>query len=176
MATYNIDCDLKSGYLDLAIKPRHIKDLHAELEMLDRHQFAHEYRMVSREETQDLTGTDAYIGAMLNMGNGHLHPLNLCAGEAAAAVSLGATIYEQSAVLNIERGTRARVVAEQGSVSADFVVLAGNAYHFIEPKLRGLLNSIAIKKIKEAHMKPGIHCLGQVIDRASHHSSQFWQG
>ena len=139
VATYNIDCDLKSGYLDLAIKPRHIKDLHAELEMLDRHQFAHEYRMLSREETQDLTGTDAYIGAMLNMGNGHLHPLNLCAGEAAAAVSLGATIYEQSAVLNIERGTRARVVTEQGSVSADFVVLAGNAYHFIEPKLRGLM-------------------------------------
>ncbi|MGB0668929.1 MAG: NAD(P)/FAD-dependent oxidoreductase [Porticoccaceae bacterium] len=139
VATYKIDCDLKTGYLDLAIKPRHIKDLHIELDMLDKYQFPHEYRMLDQEETQHLTGTDAYIGAMLNMGNGHLHPLNLCAGEAAAAASLGATIYEQSPVLRIERGARARVVTEQGSVSADFVVLAGNAYHFIEPKLRGIM-------------------------------------
>ncbi|MDG1164933.1 MAG: FAD-binding oxidoreductase, partial [Porticoccaceae bacterium] len=126
VATYNIDCDLKTGYLDVAIKPRHIKDLHEELEMLEKYQFPHEFRMLSREETQDTTGTKAYIGAMLNMGNGHLHPLNLCAGEAAAAASLGATIYEQSPVLRIERGSKAKVVTEQGAVTADFVVLAGN--------------------------------------------------
>ncbi|MDG1310956.1 MAG: FAD-binding oxidoreductase [Porticoccaceae bacterium] len=139
VATYNIDCDLKTGYLDVAIKPRHIKDLHEELEMLEKYQFPHEFRMLSREETQDTTGTKAYIGAMLNMGNGHLHPLNLCAGEAAAAASLGATIYEQSPVLRIERGSKAKVVTEQGAVTADFVVLAGNAYHFLEPKLRGIM-------------------------------------
>ena len=139
VATYNIDCDLKTGYLDGAIKPRHIKDLHEELEMLEKYQFPHEFRMLSREETQDTTGTKAYIGAMLNMGNGHLHPLNLCAGEAAAAASLGATIYEQSPVLRIERGSKAKVVTEQGAVTADFVVLAGNAYHFLEPKLRGIM-------------------------------------
>ena len=139
VATYNIDCELKTGYLDGAIKPRHIKDLHEELEMLEKYQFPHEFRMLSREETQDTTGTKAYIGAMLNMGNGHLHPLNLCAGEAAAAASLGATIYEQSPVLRIERGSKAKVVTEQGAVTADFVVLAGNAYHFLEPKLRGIM-------------------------------------
>ena len=31
------------------------------------------------------------LGALLNMGNGHLHPLNLCIGEARAAASLGVT-------------------------------------------------------------------------------------
>ena len=139
VATYNIDCDLKTGYLDVAIKPRHIKDLHEELEMLEKYQFPHEFRMLSREETQDTTGTKAYIGAMLNMGNGHLHPLNLCAGEAAAAASLGATIYEQSPVLRIERGSKAKVVTEQRAVTAGFVVLAGNAYHFLEPRLRGIM-------------------------------------
>jgi glycine/D-amino acid oxidase-like deaminating enzyme len=54
-------------------------------------------------------------------------------------MSLGATIYEQSPVLKIERGKKAKVVTEQGSVTADSVVIAGNAYHFIEPKLRGRL-------------------------------------
>ena len=81
-----------------------------------------------------LIGTDAYIGALKIMGNGHLHPLNLCIGEARAAVQQGATIYEQSPVRHISKkaGTP-RVITENGSVSADFVVLAGNAYQFLEP-------------------------------------------
>lgn len=73
------------------------------------------------------------------MGNGHLHPLKLCVGEARAAASLGATIYEQSHVLNIEKGSRPRVVTQQGAVTADFVILAGNAYHELDRKLRGIM-------------------------------------
>ena len=94
---------------------------------------------MSRDETRETIGTSAYIGALLNMGNGHLHPLNLCIGEAKAAASLGATIYEQSPVLNIEKGDKPRVVTQQGSVTADAVILAGNAYHVLERKLRGVM-------------------------------------
>ena len=49
-------------------------------------------------------GTDAYMGALQIMGNGHLHPLNLCIGEAAAAASMGTQFFEQSAVLKIDQG------------------------------------------------------------------------
>ena len=73
------------------------------------------------------------------MANGHLHPLKMCVGEARAAVSLGTTIYEQSPVLDIEHGSRPRVVTEHGAVTADFVVLAGNAYHALGGKLRGIM-------------------------------------
>lgn len=139
VSTYNIDCDLKSGYADVAIKPRHVRALEDEYEYLQKNNFPHEYSLLSKQETQDLLGTSAYMGALVNMGNGHLHPLNLCRGEAKAAMSLGATIYEQSPVLKIERGTKAKVVTEHGSVTADNVVIAGNAYHFIERKLRGRL-------------------------------------
>ena len=106
---------------------------------MQKNNFPHEYSLLSKQETQDLLGTSAYMGALVNMGNGHLHPLNLCRGEAKAAMSLGATIYEQSPVLKIERGKKAKVVTEHGSVTADNVVIAGNAYHFIERKLRGRL-------------------------------------
>jgi len=136
---YSIDCDLKLGYLDVAIKPRHLRDCEAELAELEEHDYPFEIRMLSKEETQELIGTDAYIGALMNMGNGHLHPLNLCIGSANAAVSQGATIYEQSPVLNIEKGGRPRVVTANGSVSAEFVVIAGNAYHSLEKKLRGIM-------------------------------------
>ena len=137
--TYAIDCDLKAGYVDVAIKPRHLRDLEREYRYLEEHKFSFEHTMFSKEKTQELLGTKAYIGALLNMGNGHLHPLNLCLGEAAAAMSLGAKIYERSPAIRIERGNKATVVTHGGSVTADSVILAGNAYHFLEPRLRGNL-------------------------------------
>jgi len=137
--TYGIQCDLKFGYLDVAIKERHVRELEADYEQLQKDNFPHEFRLLSGDETREIIGTSAYIGALLNMANGHLHPLNLCIGEAQASVSLGATIYEQSPVLKIEKGKRPRVVTQQGSVTADVVVLAGNAYHALERKLRDIM-------------------------------------
>ncbi|MDH3303795.1 MAG: FAD-binding oxidoreductase [Gammaproteobacteria bacterium] len=139
VARYGIDCDLKAGYLDVAIKKRHLAAFDAEFERLQRHNFPHEFRLLSAGETADLIGTDAYIGSLLNMGNGHLHPLNLCIGEARAAADNGATIYEGSPVLGVERGSKARVITERGSVAADWVVIAGNAYHSLLPELHGIL-------------------------------------
>ncbi len=139
VANYDIQCDLKFGYLDVAIKNRHLRTFEAEHKALEKHDFPFEFRMLSREETEDTIGTNAYIGALMNMGNGHLHPLNLCTGEARAAVSQGATIYEQSPVLEIEKRGRPKVVTQHGSVSAEFVVIAGNAYHSLERKLRGIM-------------------------------------
>lgn len=139
MRTYGIQCDLKFCYLDVAIKTRHLRDLDAQHERLQRARFPHEFWILSRQETGEAIGTDAYIGALLNMGNGHLHPLNLCVGEARAAQSLGATIYERSPVLEIRRGSKAEVVTKDGSITADAVVIAGNAYHRLERKLRGIM-------------------------------------
>lgn len=136
---YAIDCDLKWGYLDVAIKERHLRDQEKELAYLQRNNFPHETRSLSANETRDMIGTDAYMGSLMNMGNGHLHPLNLCLGEARAAVSLGAVISEQSQVLRIEEGAKPKVHTEHGSVSADAVVLAGNAYHLVDTRLRGHL-------------------------------------
>lgn len=136
---YDIRCDLKQGYLDVAIKQKHLRDFEKEYERLERDEFPHEFRMLSADETSELIGTSAYIGSLLNMANGHLHPLNLCIGEARAAMSLGATIYERSPVLDIVNGDRPRVVTQNGSVTANAVVIAGNAYHALEHKLRGIM-------------------------------------
>ncbi|MDH4048170.1 MAG: FAD-binding oxidoreductase [Gammaproteobacteria bacterium] len=136
VAKYGIACDLKSGYLDVAIKERHLRDLEADHARLSRHGFAGEFRLLSREETRSTIGTDAYIGALFNGTNGHLHPLNLCAGEARVAASLGARLYEQSPVRSITHGDTVCVSTADGNVNAKFAVLAGNAYQFFNRKLR----------------------------------------
>lgn len=136
---YDIACDLKRGYLDVAIKPRHLRDLEEQEQWLARRAFPFEHRLLSRDETRDAIGTDAYIGALQNMGNGHLHPLNLCIGEAKAAETLGVDIFEQTAAMGIEHGDRVRILTAEGSVSAFFAVIAGNAYQVLDRSLRSRL-------------------------------------
>ena len=133
---YAIDCDLKSGYADVAIKPRHLEKFAEYHEQLSKHAVPFEHRLLSKEETRDALGTDAYIGALKVMGNGHLHPLNLCVGEAQAAASLGVQFYEQSAAMRLDHGEAVRISTAEGSVTADFVVVAGNAYQSLVKSLR----------------------------------------
>lgn len=137
---YGIQCDLKNGFMETAVKPRHIKDLEAYAAELDRHNFPYGYELWDREKTRSNLGTDAYIGGFICYRDGHLHPLNLCIGEAGVAHDLGVQIYEQSPVVGIEHGNRPKVITATGHVEADAVVLAGNAYGQIEPKhLTGLV-------------------------------------
>jgi glycine/D-amino acid oxidase-like deaminating enzyme len=137
---YAIECDFKRGYIDVSLKPRQLDDLKEWHQEHVDHGMDDSVRLVDAEEVSSLLGTSAYLGGLINTHNGHLHPLNLCLGEARAAASLGARIFEGSEVIKIEHGRRPRVVCTHGAVTADFVVLAGNAYHRLEQKkLKGRL-------------------------------------
>ena len=129
---YGIQCDLKQGYMDVANKPRQMRGFEADCKELQRRGFPWEYRLLDRAQTQELLGTPVYAGGLVNMRNGHLHPLNLCAGEARAAASLGVQIFEHSAVTRIRHGDRPCVETAEGHVEADSVVLAGHIYHRLE--------------------------------------------
>ena len=131
---YAIECDLKNGFIETALKPRHMAVVEKYAADLDRHNFPYEYEIWDREKTRAMLGTDAYIGGFVCYRDGHLHPLNLCIGEAQAAYALGVQIFEQSPVTGIEHGIRPKVQTATGYVEADAVVLAGNAYSLLEPK------------------------------------------
>lgn len=137
---YAINCDLKYGYMDVALKPRHLEQQKRMHEDLCARGMEDQVRLVPGAELPQLLGTDKYLGGLINYRNGHLHPLNLCLGEARAAAGLGVAIYEGSEVTGIEHGARPLVRTTQGSVRADYVVLAGNAYQHLEPaELSGLV-------------------------------------
>jgi gamma-glutamylputrescine oxidase len=137
---YGIDCDLKPGYLEVASKTRQLKWLEEEYEGLEKRGHPFDYRLLDRQETADATGTDGFVGGLLTRRNGHLHPLNLCVGEARAAHGLGVQIFEQSPVTRIAHGPRPVVHTDEGEVEAEEVILAGNAYHRLESRhLSGLV-------------------------------------
>lgn len=135
---YRIDCDLKFGYIDLALTRRDLGHFSAEIERKKRLGYPHELRFVPKEELPAYIGSECYVGGLVNRANGHLHPLNLCIGEATAAEANGARIFERSPVTRIRHGRQPVVETATGRVRADKVVLAGNAYlGQVEPKLYG---------------------------------------
>ncbi|MFV3073092.1 NAD(P)/FAD-dependent oxidoreductase [Niveispirillum fermenti] len=124
---HRIDCDLKWGYLLAALKPRHMTGLaehKAELEGLGYHRT----RMVERDEVRSMVATDAYLGGLYDEGSGQLHPLNYALGLALAAEGMGVRIHERSRVVRVDTGDNPRAFTATGTVSARFLVLAGNAY------------------------------------------------
>jgi len=137
---FGIDCDLKFGYIDLALKASDIAEFHRRKADLERRGYPHTLRIVEREDLPRYIGSQRYLGGLVNEGSGHLHPLNLCLGEVRAAEELGVRVHEQTPVTRIDHGERPRAFTPHGSVRADSIVLAGNAYlGRSEPRLDGLV-------------------------------------
>src|SRR3990167_743944 len=109
IAQFAIDCDLTWGYCDLANKPSHLDGFAADMAELKSLGYQHELRLLQPEQMHEVVGSDRYVGGLIDMGSGHLHPLNLALGEAAAAQSLGVQLFEDSAVTRIDYGPEVRV-------------------------------------------------------------------
>ncbi|PJG60021.1 NAD(P)/FAD-dependent oxidoreductase [Aeromonas cavernicola] len=135
---FQIDCDLTWGYCDLATRPRHLADFETELTHLTHLGYQHELRQVAREDIHTVVGSDRYLGGLIDMGSGHLHPLNLALGEARAAASLGVALFEHSQVTHINYGKQVDVTTAHGRVSCDYLVIGCNAHlNDLNPELGG---------------------------------------
>ena len=133
-----IDCDLTWGYCDLANKPQDLAGFAEDAEELRGLGYRHELRLLQADEMHSVVGSTRYVGGLVDMGSGHLHPLNLALGEAAAALALGVQVFEHSAVTRIDHGPEVRVHTAQGQVRAKTLVLACNAYlNDLDPHLGG---------------------------------------
>ncbi|HCL63719.1 MAG TPA: gamma-glutamylputrescine oxidoreductase, partial [Rhizobium sp.] len=84
--------------------------------------------MVSKAEVGKYVKSDRYVGGMIDRLGGHIHPLNLVLGEAAAVESLGGKIFENSRVTGVDMGANPVVRTARGSVKAKYVLVCGNAY------------------------------------------------
>ena len=85
-------------------------------------------RMLDRDEAAYLTGSHGFAGGSLDLGAGHVHPLNLAIGMAKAASAAGVRIFENAVVHHIQPGAKTTVQTDKGRVLADHVVLAANGY------------------------------------------------
>lgn len=122
------ECDVKRGLVIAAHNNRAARHLRHDTEYLAANYQYREARMLDRSEAQAALGTDVYEAARLDAGGGHLHPLKYVRALAAKAWEAGALLHEHSPALSVEDNDRPVVRASDGTVSADHVLLACDAF------------------------------------------------
>lgn len=98
VAKYQIQCDLKDGGVFAALNSKHMGHLESQKRLWERYGHT-QLELLDERRIREVVACDNYVGGLLDMSGGHIHPLNLALGEAAAVESLGGTIYEQSAAV-----------------------------------------------------------------------------
>ena len=139
---HKIDCDLRFGYLHVALHDRQMQEL---LAMRDEWQvkgYDHLTALDNRDSLAGHIGTNAYVGALHDANSGHIQPLKYLYGLARAASAAGARIYENTGVTELDTtpdkarhgvsnkgtGTKALLLANGQKITAKSVLLCGNAY------------------------------------------------
>ncbi|KGE04862.1 Oxidoreductase [Pseudohaliea rubra DSM 19751] len=125
---FAIDCELKTGNLQVASSAQAAKDLEGEAELLAQKYGYDQLRYVPPAELPEWTSARGMHGGLMDYGARHLHPLNYALGLAAAAQSLGAELFEDSRVLDYREDTAVRVRTARGTVTARYLVLGCNGY------------------------------------------------
>lgn len=135
VAHYGIDCHLQPGGMFTALSDKQVRQLAHHKALWERYGHT-QLELLDAPATERAIGTRRYKAALLDHSAGHVHPLRLAQGEAAAFESLGGTVHEGSPVTRIERTERPVVHTAQGQVRARFVIVACNAYiGDLEPQL-----------------------------------------
>ena len=129
IARHGIDCDLRTGQMHVAIKPRQERELREEVATLHGEYGYDSIRMVEREELRSILASDRYIAGTYDSAGGHLHPLKYTQGLAAAAERAGVQIFEDSRALAYARVAGAlEVTTATGRVRCRSLALCGNAW------------------------------------------------
>jgi glycine/D-amino acid oxidase-like deaminating enzyme len=85
--------------------------------------------LLSRDQTRQMLGSDAWFGGFWNRSGGHINPLALSRGLARVVAERGGRIYARSPALGFERRNGRWVVSTaQGQISGRALIVATNAY------------------------------------------------
>jgi glycine/D-amino acid oxidase-like deaminating enzyme len=131
-----------SGWVWAATNAKQVGDWEQTLELLE--QFGQTpYQQLSREEIAKLAGSPQHLDGVFEPISASIQPAKLARALARAARAAGVQIYEHSQVAAIEYGPHTSVVLERGSITADQVVLAVNAWAAQIPQIGAGLMVVA---------------------------------
>ena len=121
IAEHGIDCDARRGHLLAAARPRDLPHFADEAAAHRRLAGENRLQLLTAAQVRDHVATDRYHGGLFDPDGGHVHPLNLALGLAAAAERAGAVLHEGTRALRLDGTT---VAAAHGTLRARYVVVA----------------------------------------------------
>lgn len=156
VASYAIDCDLKPGNFLAAFTPRQMLEIEETKRVWEKHGHTG-LEMIDRAGLARIVDTDRYVGGIVDHLGGHLHPLNLVLGEAAALESLGGRIFEQSPAIAVATGPSPTVRTRDGLVRTQYVLVCGNAYlGKLLPEIGGKIMPVSSQIIATEPLDPAL--------------------
>jgi glycine/D-amino acid oxidase-like deaminating enzyme len=85
--------------------------------------------LLSRDETRQMLGSDAWFGGFWNRSGGHINPLALSRGLARTVLGRGGRIYARSPAISFTRhNDRWVVTTKKGQINGRALIVATNAY------------------------------------------------
>lgn len=125
---YGIDCDARrNGWIQCAAGPRGLDALQQRAEQWRER--GGNISLLTEEDLKRLTGVQGYVGGFINRRGGQINPLSYVRGLAAAAESLGVSIFSHSPARRLERsGGGWEIATPEGVVHARQVVICTDAY------------------------------------------------
>lgn len=128
VSTYNIQCDLKDKNIFTGLTSAHMRELEERMALWASYGLKNQ-EMLDKDQLRKHVNSDLYAGGMIDHTGGHMHPLNLALGEAAAIEQNGGIIYEMSPVIDVDHhAARPVVKTAKGTMTCKTLVLCGNAY------------------------------------------------
>ena len=132
---HNIQSDFEfTGFLRLATTPGYVKRIQHDLELLTSMGVTG-IEWVDLEKARAEVNSPLVLGAWSEARCGILNPAKQVRELKRVAQEAGAIVYEQSPVMEIRRGAKFALKTSQGTVSADKIVLATNAYSHLIPEI-----------------------------------------
>jgi len=131
LALEGVEADYaKQGFLSLARSAPQMARARAAVESSARFGLPDQWRVLEGTEARSSIGAEGTLGGLYTEHCALIHPGKLVRGLAQLVESMGAKIYEQSAVLQMAPGV---VHTEQGSVRAEMIVRATEAFTSQQP-------------------------------------------
>ena len=133
----------RSGQLKAAHNHATLHAAIEEAEWMKREMGDAEVKILDAHEVREETGSQNFVGGVLNPGSGGIHPLNYLHGLAEGVALRGVEIFQQSPVLRLRRDNGG-VVAEtpDGAVRARQAIIATDSYSDLTAATRHLQRSL----------------------------------
>jgi glycine/D-amino acid oxidase-like deaminating enzyme len=130
-----LDCDLtRPGFLRMALAPSHVRRLQDEIALVTRLGIGG-IDWLDGPAARERVHSERYLGAMREPRLLLLNPAKLVREEKRLAMALGARVFEHTPVTTILRNGAFTLTTPTGTVRAERLVLATNAYSVDIPAL-----------------------------------------
>lgn len=125
---YEINAEQEqTGWVQPVHSPRRIAI--AERRVRQWSKYGAEVELLSRDQTRDMLGSEAWYGGFWNKTGGHINPLALTRGLARVVLERGGRIYARSPATSFTRHNgRWLVKTANGEITGRALILATNAY------------------------------------------------